>query len=41
MIFGIADTEARVRDGGIDFCWIGMEDYRSGPFKSWTSTRPS
>ncbi len=30
VIFGIADTEARVRDGGIDFCRIGMEDYPPG-----------
>jgi zeaxanthin glucosyltransferase len=30
VIFGIADTEARVRDGGIEFCKIGMEDYPPG-----------
>jgi zeaxanthin glucosyltransferase len=30
VIFGIADTEARVRDGGIEFCRIGMEDYPPG-----------
>ncbi|MGA8744229.1 MAG: glycosyltransferase [Terracidiphilus sp.] len=30
VIFGIADTEARVRAGGIEFCRIGMEDYPPG-----------
>jgi zeaxanthin glucosyltransferase len=30
VIFGIADTEARVRDGGIEFCRIGMEDHPPG-----------
>jgi zeaxanthin glucosyltransferase len=29
-IFGIADTEARVRAGGIEFRRIGMEDYPPG-----------
>jgi zeaxanthin glucosyltransferase len=30
VIFGIADTEARVRAGGIEFRRIGMEDYPPG-----------
>ncbi len=30
VIFGIADTEARVRSAGIEFCRIGMEDYPLG-----------
>ena len=30
VIFGIADTEARVRAGGIEFHRIGMEDYPPG-----------
>ena len=30
VIFGIADTEARVRAAGIEFCRIGMEDYPPG-----------
>ena len=30
VIFGIADTEARVRARGIEFCRIGMEDYPPG-----------
>ena len=30
MIFGIADTEARVRAAGIEFCLIGMQDYPLG-----------
>ena len=30
VIFGIADTEARVRAGGIEFRMIGMEDYPPG-----------
>ena len=30
VVFGIADTEARVRAAGIEFCRIGMEDYPSG-----------
>jgi zeaxanthin glucosyltransferase len=30
VIFGIADTEARVRAAGIEFCKIGMEDYPPG-----------
>ncbi|MGA9587610.1 MAG: glycosyltransferase [Terracidiphilus sp.] len=30
VIFGIADTEERVRAGGIEFCRIGMEDYPPG-----------
>src|SRR5579863_8035831 len=30
VIFGIADTEARVRAAGIEFREIGMEDYPPG-----------
>ena len=30
VIFGIADTEARVRASGIEFCAIGLEDYPPG-----------
>jgi UDP:flavonoid glycosyltransferase YjiC (YdhE family) len=30
VIFGIADTEARVRARGIEFCKIGMEDFPPG-----------
>lgn len=30
VIFGIADTESRVRGAGIEFCRIGMEDYPPG-----------
>src|ERR1019366_10302837 len=30
VIFGIADTEARVRGAGIEFCRIGMDDYPPG-----------
>ena len=30
VIFGIADTEARVRAVGLEFCMIGMEDYPPG-----------
>ena len=30
VIFGIADTEARVRAAGIEFCPIGAEDYPHG-----------
>jgi UDP:flavonoid glycosyltransferase YjiC (YdhE family) len=30
VIFGIADTEARVRSAGIEFCRIGMADYPLG-----------
>ncbi len=30
VIFGIADTETRVRTAGIEFCCIGMEDYPPG-----------
>jgi UDP:flavonoid glycosyltransferase YjiC (YdhE family) len=30
VIFGIADTEARVRARGIEFCRIGMEDFPPG-----------
>lgn len=30
VIFGIADTEARVRAMGVEFCRIGMEDYPAG-----------
>jgi UDP:flavonoid glycosyltransferase YjiC (YdhE family) len=30
VIFGIADTEARVRAAGIEFCEIGKEDYPPG-----------
>ncbi len=30
VIFGIADTEARVRAAGIEFCRIGAEDYPLG-----------
>lgn len=30
VLFGIADTEARVRAAGIEFCRIGAEDYPPG-----------
>jgi UDP:flavonoid glycosyltransferase YjiC (YdhE family) len=30
VIFGIADTEARVRAAGIEFCAIGLKDYPPG-----------
>lgn len=30
VIFGIADTEARVRAAGIEFCRIGAEDHPPG-----------
>ena len=30
VIFGIADTETRVRAAGIEFCRIGTEDYPPG-----------
>ncbi len=33
VIFGIADTEARVRAAGIEFRTIGMEDYPPGTLK--------
>jgi len=33
VIFGIADTEARVRAGGIEFRRIGMEDYPPGALR--------
>jgi zeaxanthin glucosyltransferase len=33
VIFGIVDTEARVRAGGIEFHGIGMEDYPPGTLR--------
>jgi len=33
IIFGIADTEARVRAAGVDFCQVGIEDYPLGTLK--------
>jgi len=30
IVFGIADTEARVRAAGIEFCQVGAEDYPLG-----------
>lgn len=33
VIFGIADTEARIRAAGIEFCRIGKEDYPPGTLR--------
>jgi len=41
VIFGIADTEERVRAAGIEFHRIGIEDYPLGTLQSWMSTWPS
>jgi len=37
IIFGIADTEARVRAAGVDFCQIGAEDYPIGKLQELDS----
>ena len=33
VIFGIADTEARVRAAGVEFCVIGEQDYPLGTLR--------
>jgi zeaxanthin glucosyltransferase len=33
ILFGIADTEARVRAAGVEFCQVGGEDYPLGTLK--------
>ncbi len=33
ILFGIADTEARVRAAGVEFCRVGAEDYPAGTLR--------